>query len=118
MPPPQIKVSLISSLLFSSPAQSSKADARVQSKAIAREICGGQIGPGAGFLRVLWFSPVSTIQPMVHTHLHLHVTLSRRPKGRSHGTIQIAVFFRNLFVLDIKVHPHCLGLNTVINIAH
>jgi len=58
-----------SSLLFLCPAQSSKADARVHSKAIPREICGGQIGPGTGFLRVLWFSPVSIIQSMVHTHL-------------------------------------------------
>jgi len=30
-------------------------------------------------------SPVSTIPPMLHTHLHLYVALSRRTNGRSLG---------------------------------
>ena len=33
---------------------------------------------------------------------HLHVTLSRRPKGRSHGTFQTAVFFRKSISIGYK----------------
>lgn len=66
----------------------------VRSQASPYGTCDKQMSLGQVFLLVLWFSPVSTIQPMVHTHLHLHVTLSRRPKGRSHGNFQIPVFFR------------------------
>jgi hypothetical protein len=71
-------MSLTSTLLFPSSTESSKADARVHSKASPREICGEQSGIGTGFLRVLRFSPVSTIQPTLRTHLHLHVTLTGR----------------------------------------
>jgi hypothetical protein len=41
------------------------------------------------FLRVLLFSPVSIIPPMFHTHLHLHVALTR-----SLGTSQQAMLFQ------------------------
>jgi hypothetical protein len=37
-------------------------------------------------LPVLQFSPVSTIPPMLHTHLHLHVALTGRTNVRSLGT--------------------------------
>ena len=33
-------------------------------------------------------SPVSTIPPTLHTHLHLHVSPTRRTNGRSLGTFQ------------------------------
>jgi hypothetical protein len=39
-------------------------------------------------------SPVSIIPPMLHTHLHLHVALTRRTNRRSLGTFQKVVLFR------------------------
>jgi len=61
------------------------AEVRVQSLLIQCEICGGESGIVTGF------SPStsvfrSLIPPMLHTHLHLHVMLSRRTNGRSLGT--------------------------------
>jgi len=41
---------------------------------------------GQVFLRVLRYSPVSTILPMFH--IHLHVTLTEKTNGRSLGTSQ------------------------------
>jgi hypothetical protein len=40
------------------------------------------------FLPLLRLSPVSIIPPMLHTHLHLHVALTRRTKRRSLGIFQ------------------------------
>jgi hypothetical protein len=57
------------------------------------------------FLRVFPFSPVSTIPPMVHTHFHLHVTLTKRTKERSVGTLRQARFFHNREALDRKLVP-------------
>ena len=34
------------------------------------------------FLRLLLFSPVTTIPPTLHAHLHLHVSLNKRTDGR------------------------------------
>jgi len=48
---------------------------------------------GQGFLRKLGFSPVSIIPPLFHTHLHLHVLLTRNTKGRSLETSP----YRNAF---------------------
>jgi hypothetical protein len=45
-------------------------------------------------LRVLRFSPVTIFPSMLHTHLHLHVALTRRTNGRSLGTFQKAKLFR------------------------
>jgi len=45
-------------------------------------------------LRVLRFSPVTVFPSMLHTHLHLHVALTRRTNGRSLGTFQKAKLFR------------------------
>lgn len=36
-----------------------------------------------GSFRVPWFSPVTIIPPVIDTHLHLHVTVTRRKKWRS-----------------------------------
>ena len=44
----------------------------------------------AGFLRVLLFSPVSVIPPMLRTYLHPHFALTRRTNGRSLGTFRIS----------------------------
>jgi len=45
-------------------------------------------------LRALWVSPVTIFPSMLHTHLHLHVALTRRTNGRSLGTFQKAKLFR------------------------
>jgi hypothetical protein len=45
-------------------------------------------------LRVLRFSPVTIFPSTLHTHLHLHVALTRRTNGRSLGTFQKAKRFR------------------------
>ena len=37
-------------------------------------------------LRMLHFSPVSIIPPLLHSHLHLHVALTKGSKERSLGT--------------------------------
>ena len=42
------------------------------------------------------FSPVSIISPMLHTHLHLHVALTRRTNGWDLGTFHKATLFRKL----------------------
>ena len=61
----------------------------VHERSVVDKVAVGQV-----YLRVLRFSPVSIIPPMLHTHLHLHVALNRRTKGRSLGTFEKAVFFR------------------------
>jgi hypothetical protein len=43
-------------------------------------------------LRALLFSPVSVIPPVLHTHLHLHVSLT----SGTEGTFEQAVPFGNL----------------------
>jgi hypothetical protein len=43
---------------------------------------------GQVFLRILRFSLVDIIPPMLHTHLNLHVTLEGRINGESPGTFQ------------------------------
>ena len=40
-------------------------------------------------LPVLQFSPVTTIPPMLHTHLHFNTTLIRRTSGRNVGTFKL-----------------------------
>jgi hypothetical protein len=53
----------------------------------------GKAALGQVTLRIL-FPPISIIPPVLHTHLHLHVTLIWRTKGRSLETCQKAMFFR------------------------
>ena len=66
----------------------------VQSRISPCEICGGQSGTlGRVFLRLLRSSPVSIIQPLLHTHLHLHIALTRRTNQRILGTLQKAMLF-------------------------
>ena len=47
-----------------------------------------------GSFRVHRFSPVITIPPVMDTHLHLHVTVTRRTKGRSLWNFQKSLLFR------------------------
>ena len=71
------------------------AEARVRSQFSPCEIfVGEEVLLRHVFLRVLQFFPVYIIPPMLHTHLHLYVALTRRTNGRSLGTFQIAVLFR------------------------
>ena len=49
---------------------------------------------GQVFLGVIRFSPVSMIPPMLRTHVHVHVVLTRRTDGRSLGTSGKGVLFR------------------------
>ena len=49
---------------------------------------------GQVFLQVLRFSPFSIIPPILHTHLHPHLALTRKTNARSLGTFQKAMFFR------------------------
>ena len=51
-------------------------------------------GLGQIFLRILPFSPPSINPPMLHTHLHLHVALTRKTNGRSLRTFHDSLFFR------------------------
>jgi hypothetical protein len=43
--------------------------------------------------------PVTIFPSMLHTHLHLHVALTRRTNGRSLGTFQKAKLFRKSRVI-------------------
>jgi len=49
---------------------------------------------GQVFLRVLRFTPVTIIPPVLRTHLHVHVAFTGRIKRRSLGIFQKAVFSR------------------------
>jgi hypothetical protein len=64
------------------------AEAKVRSQVIPRDLYSEKTGTGTGFYPVLRFSSASIISPMLHTHLHLHVDLTGRTKGRSLGTFQ------------------------------
>ena len=48
----------------------------------------GEVALGQGFLRVLRFSPLSTILPTLDIHLQLHAILTSRTNGESRGTFQ------------------------------
>jgi hypothetical protein len=53
--------------------------------------CGRQNGVGQVFLRVLRFSPANILPPVLHTHLHLHVAVTRRTNTRSLGTSRLGL---------------------------
>jgi hypothetical protein len=48
----------------------------------------GLVTLGQVILRLLRFFPVSVIPHIIHTHIHLHVALTRRTIGRILGTFQ------------------------------
>jgi len=68
----------------------------------------------AFFSWVLRFSPVTIIPPLLHTHLHLHVALTRRTNARNLGPYQKRCCFGNQGALGRKVFsllPYILESN-------
>jgi hypothetical protein len=53
----------------------------------------GKVAMGQVFLRELPFFLVSIIPPVLHTHLHLHVAITKRTKGRNLRTFQKEMIF-------------------------
>jgi hypothetical protein len=53
-----------------------------------------KVAVGQVLLPVLQFCLVSIIPPMLHAHVHLHVSLGRRTNGRSLGTFQEGILFQ------------------------
>jgi len=73
---------------------------RLRSRVSPCGICGDKVVLGQVPLSVRWFSPVSTVTPMLHTHLHLNTILIGRTSGRSLGTFQQsnALYIKILFL--------------------
>jgi len=69
-------------------------EARFRSHSSPREIYGGRSGNEAVFLRVLPFSPVSDVLPVLCTHLNPHDALTRWTNGRSQRIFQQTMLFR------------------------
>ena len=61
------------------------------------------VAKGQVFLAVLQFSPVSTIPPLLQTHLHLHVFLTRKTNERILRTFEKRSSFANRGTLDTEV---------------
>jgi hypothetical protein len=57
------------------------AEAQFRSQTSSCEVFVGHVGAVTGFSPSTSVSPVSIIPPMLHTHLHLHVALTRRTNG-------------------------------------
>lgn len=56
--------------------------------------CSEQSGTGTGFLRVLRFTPITIIPPILLIHFHLHATFTRRTKGRRTLETKKSLVFR------------------------
>jgi hypothetical protein len=50
------------------------------------------VAPRQAFLRVLQFSHLSIMPPMLHTDLHINIALIRRTSGQSLGTFRAMLF--------------------------
>jgi hypothetical protein len=70
-----------------------------------REICEGQSIKKTGYSPSTSVSPVIIFPSMLHTHLHLHVALTRRTNGRSLGTFQKAKLFRKSRLIGRRAPP-------------
>jgi hypothetical protein len=66
-----------------------------------------KVALGQILLRVLRCSSVGIFPPTLHTHLHIHVALTRRAKRRSLETFQKCALV-NRGILDRKVLPFIL----------
>jgi len=56
----------------------------------------GKVAMGQVFLQELPFFLVNIIPPVLHTHLHLHVAITRRTNGRNLRTFQKEMIFWKL----------------------
>ena len=63
-------------------------------------------------LPVVQFPPVSSIPPMFHIHLHLHVALTRRTNGRNVGTFPKPMLFRKWWGVGGVQYWHTAVCNT------
>jgi len=62
---------------------------------------------GHSLLQIIRFSPVAIILPLLHTHFHLHVALTRVTNGGSLRTFQKQCYFANLGALARKYFHSC-----------
>jgi hypothetical protein len=76
-------------------------EAQVRSQVSALRFVVGKVAPGQVFVRGL---SLVKIPPVLHTHLHLHLALTRRTNGLCVGTYkQKTVFLGNWGALGRKV---------------
>jgi hypothetical protein len=78
------------------------AEAEIQSPVSPCEICSRQSAAGKSFYQSTSVFPGNIIQPILHTHLYLHVALTRRTSGRGLGTFQKAMLFQNSRSIEEK----------------
>jgi len=69
------------------------AEGQVRSPVSMCEICGRQNGV-CYFPRVLRFSPANILAKVLHTHLHVHVAVTRRTNTRSLGNSRKTKLYR------------------------
>ena len=69
-------------------------EVRFRSPVCTCEICGRQNGVGQVLLRVLRFCPANILPPVLHTHLYLHVAVTRRTTTWSLRTFRKATLNR------------------------
>jgi len=79
------------------------AESRARSQVSPCDICDRQSVNGTGFCPSTSVFLVSFFPLLLHTHLHLHVALTRRTKGRSLGTLQEQCSVGNRWELDRKL---------------
>ena len=78
-------------------------EARLRSYVSLLEVCGGQSGAETGFSPKFRLSSINIIPPMRHSHLQLHVALTRRTNVRILGAFGKQCSFGNRGALDRKV---------------
>jgi len=79
------------------------ADARFRCKSVHFKCAVDWVALGHIFLRVLGFSPVCIVLPMLHTRLHLYVAVTKKENGRNLGTFQDARLLRRAKRIKEKI---------------